>query len=149
MANTSIIPPSLFVTPSRLLAGLLVEDSPVAERLLNPLARIMPELTTTRICPELPARTLLAAPFGPSAMCFLHTSQCFGSHDPNFSCVSGGGARGDSRMGSGFAADSPCRHYSCSFVTFLVQMFRAWTSDQDGIVHFPSGSGFLTLSVFV
>ena len=31
------------------------------------------------------ARPLLAAPFGPSAMCFLRTSQCFGWHDPFFS----------------------------------------------------------------
>ena len=31
------------------------------------------------------ARPLLAAPFGPSAMCFLRTSQCFGWHDPLFS----------------------------------------------------------------
>ncbi len=29
------------------------------------------------------ARALLAAPFGPSAMCFLRTSQCFGWHGPN------------------------------------------------------------------
>jgi len=28
------------------------------------------------------ARALLATPFGPSAMRFLRTSQCFGSHDP-------------------------------------------------------------------
>jgi hypothetical protein len=28
------------------------------------------------------ARALLAAPFGPLAMCFLRTSQCFGWHDP-------------------------------------------------------------------
>jgi hypothetical protein len=31
------------------------------------------------------ARALLATPFGPSAMCFLRTSQCFGSHAPSFS----------------------------------------------------------------
>ena len=31
------------------------------------------------------ARALLAAPFGPLAMCFLRTSQCFGWHDPLFS----------------------------------------------------------------
>ena len=31
------------------------------------------------------ARALLATPFGPSAMRFLRTSQCFGSHDPFFS----------------------------------------------------------------
>ena len=30
------------------------------------------------------ARPLLAAPFGPSVMCFLRTSQCFGWPDPNF-----------------------------------------------------------------
>ena len=29
------------------------------------------------------SRALLAAPFGPSAMCFLRTSQCFGWHGPN------------------------------------------------------------------
>jgi hypothetical protein len=31
------------------------------------------------------ARALLAAPFGPSAMCFLRTAQCFGWHGPNIS----------------------------------------------------------------
>ena len=46
-----------------------------------------------------------------------------------------------SRMGSGFAEDSPCSFYSCVLVRFVVQMFSAWTSDQNGPLPFTRGSG--------
>jgi hypothetical protein len=38
-------------------------------------------------CIALRAGSLLAAPFGPLAMCFLRTSQRFGWHDPLSSCA--------------------------------------------------------------
>lgn len=60
MANTSIISSSSFAASPRLLAGLLDGGSPVAERFLDPLARIIPRLSTTRICPELPDEDWLA-----------------------------------------------------------------------------------------
>ena len=44
-------------------------------------------------------------------------------------------------MGSGFAGNSPCSSYSCVLVRFVVQMFSAWTSDQNGPLPFTSGSG--------
>ena len=60
VANTSINSSSLLPVPSRLLAGLLDGDSPVAGRFLQPLARIIPKLSTTRVCPELPDEDWLA-----------------------------------------------------------------------------------------
>ena len=48
-------------------------------------------------------------------------------------------------MGSSFGGESHRRYDSRSFVTFVVQMFRAWTAKQDGLTRFPSGLGFLRL----
>ena len=48
-------------------------------------------------------------------------------------------------MGSGFTGEFPSRFYSYSFEKFVVQMLSAWTSKQDGLVRFPSGSGYLKL----
>jgi hypothetical protein len=47
--------------------------------------------------------------------------------------------------GSGFAGEFHCRYDSCSFEKFVVQVCSAWTSAQNGLIRFPSGSGFLKL----
>jgi hypothetical protein len=60
MVNTSINPSSRFSLSSRLLRGLLDENSPVASRFLSPLAEVLPRLVTTRVCRELPDEDWLA-----------------------------------------------------------------------------------------
>jgi len=42
--------------------------------------------------------------------------------------------------GSGFAGEFHCRYDSCSFEKFVVQVCSAWTSAQNGLIRFPSGS---------
>jgi hypothetical protein len=60
MANTSIISSARSLSTSRLMAASLAGNRPVAERFLSPLANILGELTTTRVCPELPDADWLA-----------------------------------------------------------------------------------------
>jgi hypothetical protein len=49
-------------------------------------------------------------------------------------------------MGSGFAGEFHRRYDSCSFAKFAVQVFSAWTFEQDELIRFPSGAGCLSLS---
>lgn len=60
MANISINSTSSFTASPRLLEGLLNGNSPVAERFLSPLAAVLPKLTATRVCPDLPDEDWLA-----------------------------------------------------------------------------------------
>lgn len=60
MANISVNSSSPFSASSRLLSGLLDGGSPVAERFLDPLAEILPQLTASRVCHELPDEDWLA-----------------------------------------------------------------------------------------
>lgn len=54
MANSPFLSPSFSSADSRLLGGLLTGGTPTAERFLSPLGEVLPELTSRRVCPELP-----------------------------------------------------------------------------------------------